>query len=162
MKRVAALLLLASAFPAQAHEGHEHGDAAEAAAALEPRVEFHSARIEGVVARGAEALLVYADDYASNAPLENLSVAVAVADRRIEAHPLGEGIYRLPLDLLPEEESLQLQLRGEGWQESFALQLPPAALQGEGAPRPRWPWALALVLAVSAGLVLLRRRRRRA
>jgi hypothetical protein len=165
MKRLMAVLLLALGLPALAHEGHEHGEPAAAIAvtALEPRVELRSERVEIVVVRGTEALLVYADDYVSNAPLEHLAVAVAAAERRVEALPLGEGVYRLPLDLLPVAAALQLQLRGPDWQESFALSLPPAAeKEGQAAQRAWWPWASAGVLLVLSAAWIVRRRRRRA
>ena len=167
MKRLMVLLMLALLGSAQAHEGHEHGEPSSAvtATALEPRVALHSERVEVVAVRGAEALLVYADDYASNAPLEHLAVAIAAADRRVEAQALGEGVYRLPLDLLPAGDSLQLQLHGPEWQESFALSLPPPAADAISAEHPnRWPW-LAVALAMLLFLVtlgLLRWRRRRA
>lgn len=160
--RILVLLTLLLALSAQAHEGHEHGEAGESAAtALQPRVELHSDRTEVVVVRGAEALLVYADDYASNAPLENLAVAVTAGDRRIEAQALGEGVYRLPLDLLPVTEALQLQLRDQDRQESFALKLPPAPQSEEAGPLHWWPWAAGgLGLLALAGLGLWWRRRR--
>lgn len=166
MKQLMAMLMLALCWSAQAHEGHEHGEpaAAATATALEPRVALHSERVEVVVVRGAEALLVYADDYSSNAPLEHLAVAVAAADRRAEAQALGEGVYRLPLDLLPPGDALQLQLRGPDWQESFALSLPPPVADESPAQHlARWPWlaaALAVLLAlITIGFVRWRRRR---
>ncbi|HEY0914302.1 MAG TPA: hypothetical protein VGE22_05475 [Solimonas sp.] len=166
MTRLMLVLMMALALPAQAHEGHEHGRPAEAVAkVLEPRVALHSERVEVVVVRDAEALLIYADDYASNAPLEHLAVAVAAADRRVEAQALGEGVYRLPLDLLPAGDALQLQLRGQDWQESFALSLPPPAADETPAGHSfAWPWlaaALAVLLAL-VGVGFVRRRRRRA
>lgn len=166
MRRLMVVLLLALGLPAQAHEGYEHGEpaAAVAATALEPRVELRSERVEVVVVRGAEALLIYADDYVSNAPLEHLAVAVTAVDRRVEAQPLGEGVYRLPLDLLPAVAGLQLQLRGPDWQESFALSLPPAAEEaGQATQRAWWPWAsagVAVLLILSAAWIVRRRRRR--
>ncbi|MDM4771773.1 hypothetical protein [Solimonas sp. SE-A11] len=167
MKRLVTVLMLALGWSAQAHEGHEHGEPAATASAtvLEPRVALHSERVEVVVVRGAEALLVYADDYSSNAPLEHLAVAVAAADRRVEAQALGEGVYRLPLDLLPPGDALQLQLRGPHWQESFALSLPPPVADESPAPHlARWPWSAAAltVLLALAGIGFARRRRGRA
>jgi cobalt-zinc-cadmium efflux system membrane fusion protein len=160
--RILALMTLLLALSAQAHEGHEHGDQALAAAtALDPRVELHSDRSEVVVVRGTEALLVYADDYDSNAPLEHLAVAIIAGDRRVEAQPLGEGVYRLPLDLLPRTQALQLQLRGEGLHEHFALKLPPAPEATAEPHRRWWPWlAGALALFALAGIGTWRRRSR--
>ncbi|AXQ31292.1 hypothetical protein D0B54_22555 [Solimonas sp. K1W22B-7] len=164
MRRLLAMSLLGFALAAAAHDGHEQGDPpASAAAALDPRVELHSSRTELVVVRTADALLVYADDYVTNAPLEGLQVAVTTAGRRVEAEALGDGVYRLPLDLLQGATPLQLQLHGAAGAESFPLTLPPAP-PPPAAVAPAW---IAWAAAASAALVLLglwfaRRRRGRA
>ena len=125
--RVALLACTMLALPAFAHEGHDHGDAPVAQQqALATRLTHVSARLEVVALLQGADLLVYADDYASNAPVSGLRVDVRSAGRLVQALEIEPGLYRanLQIDTQAREVPLDLSLSGEGVSERFGGELP--------------------------------------
>ena len=170
---------------ALAHEGHHEAEpdadsapAAQAPAA--PRSALDTPQIELVVQREGRDLVLYLDDYATNAPLNGLQVAVRSNTLTLQAAPNGEGTYRVPGDLIdqPGGEPLQIEVHGAGIDAHLQAPLPAAADADHAAPAeapaqvpapvpeyssPRIAAALlAVLLAIGAAWLLLRRRQGRA
>lgn len=96
-----------------AHEGEVHREqgtiapasaepAALAGAAHEShgsRLALSSSRLELVAVHDGEQLVIYIDDYASNAPLDGLSVEVVAGSLKVPAVAAGEGRYLVPAKL---------------------------------------------------------------
>lgn len=164
-----ALALLISP-PLHAHEGHDHGDEPAARQqALAPRLTHASARLEVVALLQGHDLLVYADDYASNAPVTGLRVDVRSAGRLVQALEVEPGLYRadLQIESQAKEVQLDLSLSGEGIAEHFAGQLPidspsdaSADVLAKKSPNTAFiaGGGLAALLLVIAGAWALRRR----
>ncbi len=178
--RIAALLVLAIAGmqPVQAHEGHDHGDAPAVAIAqpLPPRLSLQSPRLEVVVTtqeqNGHGDLLIYADDYASNAPAQGLRVSLRGAGRVVQAMEQEPGLYRVDLSTLVDEQAqhvdIDLSLVGAQGEDHLQGQLPLPQHRMQPAhrlPRTRVGIAVGVIataLAVFVGMavVLVRRRRK--
>lgn len=167
------LALLALALRAPAHEGHVHEPAQEvppqAAESMppppddSPRMALSGTHLELVVLRDGDAgLLIYADDYQSNAPLSGLSLQLRSGAHSVQAAPAGEGLYRVPAGVLPAREALPLQIiaRGEHWQEQLDGVLAAETRAAPAASHAPSAW-LALLLLPLALLVLRWRLRRR-
>lgn len=168
------LLLLLCLRTAFAHEGHDHEAAAAPAPAAEleapplpgaaadaPRLALSGEHLELVALRDAGGLLVYTDDYSSNAPLSGLRVALRSGTHSLQAAPDGEGRYRIPAGLLPEDQALPLQfiVQAESWSEQLHGVLPAgqAARQPVAHATAAWWWLLLLPLLA---LLLWHRKRR--
>lgn len=162
--------LLAMPLAATAHEGHEHGEtptpAAEVAA---PRLALHTAHLELVAVRGGAGLLIYVDDYDSNAPLAGLDLRVQGGDRALLAQADGDGVYRIPAGLLNAgAQPLRFVVHGDGLDETLQGVLPaaavaaPAAANDSAGPGPGLAVALAAAIALALAAWRLRRRRARA
>jgi len=132
------LLLLPLALTAQAHEGHEHEEAVPAAAvtaipaADAPRLTLTAPQFELVAVRDTAALLIYVDDYDSNAPLADLQLQVQSGSRSTQAEALEPGLYRvalaaLGLDNKPGTAPLSFIVRSPQWQARVDGVLPAAA-----------------------------------
>lgn len=159
---------------ALAHEGHHEAqpDADSAAAAQAPpapRSTLDTPQIELVAQREGRDLLLYLDDYASNAPLNGLQVAVRSDTLTLQAAASGEGVYRVAGDLLDGHPGapLQIDVHGAGIDAHLQAPLPPAAEQHAAAPAeaalpvtPRIVVALIAVLFAAGAAGLLWRRRR--
>lgn len=170
--RVALLACTMLALPAFAHEGHDHGDAPVAQQqALAPRLTHASAKLEVVALLQGRDLLVYADDYASNAPASGLRVDVRSAGRLVQALEIEPGLYRanLQIDTQAREVQLDLSLSGEGVSERFGGTLPidasaaeasaPGASDGAAGAGLIAGAGIAGLLLVIAGVWRLRKRR---
>lgn len=96
-KVVAAVLLLASTIlPLSAHEGHDHGAAAPAAAPALPRAEGASEAFEMViVAKGGE-LTIYLDRFATNEPVRDAAITLETPQGSVEAKRTPDGSYQVP------------------------------------------------------------------
>lgn len=169
---LAAAWLLLSSGLVDAHEGHVHAEVDETpvvVASVEagsPRLALHSARLELVAAREGDSLLIYVDDYQSNAPLGGLQVQVQGEGRSAQTEEAAPGLYRLPAGVLDADaQALRIVVRGADWEESFAGSLP-AAVDADATtrspPRITIVIAVAALLAALAIVVLLLERRRRA
>lgn len=152
--------LAAALAPAAAHEGHEHAQEAATAAQAEvapqaPRLALSTPRIELVAVRERSGLLIYIDDYESNAPLSGLQVELRSGARSLRAAQAGEGLYRIGAGLLDAGETLPLRIlvRGDGWQEQLDGVVPRASEESVAVPQRRqWRWAAGV--AAAAGLLL--------
>ena len=166
---VIALALLVS--PANAHEGHRHDDDADAEpASTNVPAEVPSAtavaastpKLELVLKRDAQRLLIYLDDFATNAPLAGLAVSVQSNGRDLGAEAIEPGTYSVPLDLLPPEAAAPITVRVRGaagaarLDESIATTMPlPAADEASAdATATARPTDRGTVAKVMGGLVL--------
>ena len=102
---VCSLLLACAAF---AGEGHDHGEekaATTPAAPAAPRLVMESSQFELVGTLEGNALHLYLDDHASNAPVTDASVELEIAGQRIKAEAEADGSYHAALSQpLPEGE----------------------------------------------------------
>lgn len=90
-----------------AGEGHDHGDAAPAAAgAASPRVEAHSDLFElvGVVDKGQ--MTVWLDRYASNEPVPGAKIDYEAGASKGVAQPQPDGTYLVKFDGLSKPGDL--------------------------------------------------------
>ena len=79
---------------AAAHEGHDHGaPPPPVSATVAPRMEASTSAIELVAVSGSGEVVIYLDDFRSNAPLEDAQIDVDAAGETLQATPVGEGIY---------------------------------------------------------------------
>jgi hypothetical protein len=93
----------------RAHEGHDHGPQPVAApATVAPRGEAHSDRFEVVAVAERDALVVYVDDYRTNAPVEQAEIEVETPSGPAQAKPLGNGVYRLHAPFLEKSGRFDL------------------------------------------------------
>ena len=92
--RLAALLLLPQELPA--HAGHDHGDEPAATATAWPRFEAHTDSVELVGVLREQALDIYLDDFASNAPITGalLEVELEREERLLAVEEVEPGLYR--------------------------------------------------------------------
>lgn len=167
--RCALVSALICSAPLHAHEGHDHGaEPAVQQQALAPRLTHASARLEVVALLQGHDLLVYADDYASNAPASGLRVDVRSAGRLVRALETEPGLYRAALQIESQARDVQLDLSlsGEGIAERFAGSLPIAvsedAAQSSASPNIALiagGTIAALLLAIAGAGWLLRKRR---
>ncbi len=149
----------------------DHGEAAGAATAAAPalpRFEAANDRYEIVGRVEGDALKIWLDDWATNAPIQNAKIDMTIGSRKIVATAGADGTYTAPL---PEADkpasypiSFTIASAGAPSLLGATLVIPEAdAHEDEVAGIPViWIWvgggALALAL-LGAGLVLLRRKR---
>ena len=159
-------LLLGFSGSALAHEGHHHDDAEAPAAAATPQPASTPPRLEVVARREGGDIVLYVDDYASNAPLDGLQLSVRSGGLTVQAAG-GEGRYRIPADLLPApgEQTLELSVHGSGVEAQLQVPLS-AAVVPEAAPAPAGASSLwsrlsgaVLIVGLLFAAWLLRRRR---
>jgi len=140
-----------------AHEGHHEAEPEAAAPAVPPalRATLDTPQVELVVQREGSDILLYLDDYATDAPLSGLQVSVRSGTLTLQAAASGEGTYRVAGDLIDGhgEQLLEISVHGAGLDAQLQTALPAAtepAGSVEAAPRVAW-W----IAAVPAGLILL-------
>jgi len=95
---IAASLAAPVAFPALAHEGHDHGDAPKpVVATMAPTMETSSSDFELVAIAQGKSLLVYLDRFTTNEPVTGATVEVSADGEAVTAAPVSgeEGVYRL-------------------------------------------------------------------
>jgi DNA-binding transcriptional LysR family regulator len=158
------------AITAQAHEGH-HDEEPEAAPVATTAPPAHAAadtpQLELVAERRGPDVLLYLDDYATNAPLDGLQVNVHSGAQLLQAAAAGEGTYRIPGDLIDasKEQTLAVEVHGPGIEAQLQAVLPPAVAEAAAAPAPTsvrdriLAYAVGAVLFVMLIWALLRRRR---
>ena len=169
-----ALWLSCTSAAALAHEGHHEAepDAAAPAAAPASHAALDTPQIELVAQREGADIVLYLDDYASNAPLSGLQLSVRSGTLTLQAAASGEGVYRIAGDLIDAgtEQALDISVHGHGIDAQLRAVLPPAAQTDHAGPAEsagygkRWIVAavLTLLLLLGAGWLLRRRRSARA
>lgn len=85
----------ATLFSARAHEGHDHSEPPQTAAAAAPRGEAHSDDFEIVALLRDGALLIHLDRFATNEPVSGATIEVDTPAGPQSAEAAGEGVYRL-------------------------------------------------------------------
>jgi cobalt-zinc-cadmium efflux system membrane fusion protein len=164
-RRATSSLLLCLPLTVLAHAGHHHGDEAPAAPATPPAT-ASTAQVEVVAQRDHADVVIYVDDYATNAPLSGLRLGVHSGAGVVQAAPDGEGSYRIPADLAGAGPgSVQVEIEGAGIHLVQTVDLPEPAPAVAAPPAQRLPvWTVAALLAPPLALAiwLLRRRSRAA
>lgn len=116
-------------------------------------------RVEIVAVREGSDLLLYVDDYASNAPVAGLQVDLQAGGRSLRAAATADGRYRLPADLVDEAatSSTRVTLSGKGIELSMPIEIPPATASAPVVSptivdtlRRRLPPTALLALAIAA------------
>lgn len=189
--RILGLAMWFFAATADAHEGedhHEHQHAPEPVLSSAPvapevltghesretRLALSSQKLELVAVRDDDQLVIYLDDYASNAPLDGLSVEVVAGSLKIPAVAAGEGRYLVPAKLFDPSASRPVSFLvrglvkahpGEVLDERLDGVLPagdiaPATAASEAKSR-AWTPLLAIPLVVAPLLAVTLRRRRK-
>jgi RND family efflux transporter MFP subunit len=157
MRWLALIACLCCTTAAFAHSGHSHGpEAPGAPAEAEPRFSAGTAGITLVGILKGQRLWLYADDPASNAPLDGLSIEVDADGRIARAEPAGAGAYSLSsADLLaPGEHTLVVTALGATVSELVTASLHvPATADTRPEPAPM-AWNIALPVLLS-GCVLV-------
>jgi membrane fusion protein, heavy metal efflux system len=173
---IIAILLIATAFlsPALAGEGHDHGDAPAAAiGATAPRVTSHSDLFELVGMVEGNALKIYLDHYATNAPVTDAKIEVEVGNIKGLATAQADSSYSFKSDVFAKPGELAVSFTVMAGKDTDLL----AGELKIGKPaddhahdhahdpkaKPWLRWAAyasgALVLAVVAAVALRRRKR---
>ena len=98
--RLVPLLAILIAWPALAHEGHDHGDAPAAVAQALPRVQSRSDVFELVAVASGHKLTIYLSDFKTNAPVPEAAVEVGFEGKSIPAVRSGEGVYQITANWL--------------------------------------------------------------
>ncbi len=97
----AALITLAAVTPAPAHEGQDHdSEPAAAPASVQPRGEARSDHVELVAVAERNTLMLYLDDYRTNAPIDGATLEIETPSGPQKAMGVGNGIYRLDAPFL--------------------------------------------------------------
>lgn len=173
----AALIAGFGAQALRAHEGHDHGPQAPAApATVAPRGEAHSERFEVVAVAQGAALLVYVDDYRTNAPVDQAAIEVETPSGPAQAKPLGSGTFSIEAPFLTKGGQFDLIVTinagGEPDILPLVLNVPEASPTGSNDAKSAAAQVLALVSqsSLTGGLIgflfgvafisLLRRSRR--
>lgn len=152
MKRAgAAIFMIASmalANPAFAGEGHDHGDAAPAAAgAGSPRVSSHSDLFELVGIVDAGAMTIYLDRHATNEPVTNAKIEVEAGTAKGVAVPQADGTYRFEHAVFKDAATLAVNFTVVAGSDSdllagdLTVPDPHATQDDEHAARPWLRWA---------------------
>jgi hypothetical protein len=108
MKRSHSLAALFAAaafaiFPAGADEGHDHGDAAPAAAGQTlPRFSAVSETFELVGVLSGRQITIYLDRFADNSPVRGAQIELEIAGASFKAENQGEDTYEVVLPEAPK------------------------------------------------------------
>jgi hypothetical protein len=106
----AALITILGSGALRAHEGHVHEDeqTPRAPATMSPRGEVKSEKLELVVVVQDRTLVIYLDEFISNAPIEHAKVEIETPDGPKTAAPRGNGIYRIEAPFLDKSGKIDL------------------------------------------------------
>lgn len=166
---VAAATLLATALPAQAGPGHDHGEAPVAAAvgAALPRFATSTELFELVGVLKDRQLTLYLDHSASNAPVKGATVELEIAGAKLPVQASGEGEFQatlteaLPEGVSPVVASVSTAEASDLLAAEIDVHTDAAAdAHGHGLDwRKALPWALALSAVAALLWVLVRRQR---
>ena len=155
--RLAALAMGLCASLSFAGEGHDHGDAAPAAAGnASPRIEAHSDLFElvGVVDKGQ--MTIYLDRYASNEPVPGAKIEYEAGAAKGVAQPQPDGTYLLKLDALAKPGQLAFSFTVSAGADTDLLaadlDMKDTHDHADTPARPWWRW---LAYAAAAAMALL-------
>lgn len=160
-----AIFLIAITFlagPARAGEGHDHGDAAPAAAGVgSPRVASHSDLFElvGIVDKGE--MTLYLDRHSNNEPVMGAKIEVEAGAAKGIAAAQADGTYRFKHASLTQPGTLAMSFTVMAGQESdllagdLKIEDPHASHAHDEAARPWLRWLAYTVAGVGAALALL-------
>ncbi|MDB5975790.1 MAG: hypothetical protein JWR07_2550 [Nevskia sp.] len=130
LSNLLAVLLCCASGAALAHEGHHEAEPEAAAPSVTPapRATLDTTQLELVVQREGTDLVLYLDDYNTNAPLNGLQVSVRSGTLTVQAAASGEGAYRIAGDLVDDHDGQPLNIAVHGPGIDARLQAPlPAA-----------------------------------
>ena len=158
-KIVVSILLsgLALAMPSWAGEGHDHGDAAPAAAgAASPRISSSSDLFElvGVVERGE--MVIYLDRFATNAPVTDAKIEVEAGTAKGLAHAQPDGTYHFNHAALSQPGTVPVSFTVTAGADTDLLAgdlVIGEAPHDEAAHAAAWPWWQWAGAAVAAALL---------
>ena len=167
LRRAVTAALFCIAPLAAAHEADEQPAAAAPIPTAVPHLEIEQPPLEFVARREDHDLVLYIDDYASNAPLKGLSVEVRAGNAVLQAAESADGTYRIPADLVGDTaQNLAIGIHGAGIDVELAGTLP-AAMPADttnsttySAPPPRPLIGIGVVGLAGLGLWLVVRSRR--
>ena len=129
------------------------------------RVAISAPPIELVVVRITDGLLLYVDDYLSNAPLTGLDITLLAGTRASRASAQGNGVYRVPLEIADTAmRNIRLVIQGPQIDVRLDATLPddPAAeTHAAGSGRVLVVIIASLLSALASATLVLRRRRLR-
>ncbi len=98
-----AAMLLVSSLPAVAGPGHDHGDAAPAAAGTAlPRFSAVSEIFELVGVLDGKQVTLYLDRFADNSPVRGAQIELEIAGAKFKAQTLGDDAYEVTLKEAPK------------------------------------------------------------
>lgn len=147
---------------------HTHDDGGElplTMQSIKPRVETGSKKIELVAVWYDTELIVYADHYASNEPLNNASITLRGAGHASQGRHVGDGVYSIVANGLskPGKYPLEFEVRSAALNETLkgTLEVPQPAQPGVSTPSVTvWAGGTALLLIIVGSLWRMRRRGR--
>lgn len=132
-------LLFFACLPAQAHEGHNHGETpaeVTVAATSVPRAAASSDEFEVVAIARADRLEIYVDKFATNEPVADAEIEVETPGGPVQATAMPDQAFRLDAPWLANLDSIDLVLTvtAGGVTEIFplSLRLKPATAEPAG------------------------------
>lgn len=165
-------VLLGTARPSQADEGHEHGVAQPAAAGQAlPRFAAVSEAFELLGVLDGRQLTLYLDRFADNTPVVGAQIELDISGVRYKAQAQGDDAYQLLLNDVPQPGVLAITatvaVGAQVDRLAAELDLHAADPADEADHAPAWPryagWAAGGLLALAMGFLglswALRRRR---
>lgn len=166
---VIVLALACLTLPALAHETgdpfHTHDDAEIPLAmqSMKPRLEAQSTKVELLAVLYDGWLAVYADDYATNAPLENARILLKGGGHEARAQHHGNGVYTVAADWLIQPGTYEMAFTVETDNLDEVLEgtlMVPAQDMASTALPSYTPWVGGAVGGLFVLLLALHRRRR--
>lgn len=154
-----AAILLGADLPAAAGEGHDHGDAAPAAAGTAlPRFAAVSETFELVGVLDGKQVTLYLDRFADNAPVRGAQIELEIAGTKFKAQSHGDDAYEVVLKEAPKPGMLPITVTVTAGAEvdllAAELDLHEAAHADEPAHERSWKayagWATGGLLAMAA------------
>lgn len=160
LSNLLAVLLCFASGAALAHEGHHEAEPVAAASTVTPapRAALDTPQLELVVQREGTDLVLYLDDYDTNAPLSGLQVSVRSGTLTVQAAASGEGAYRIASDLVDGHDGqlLDIAVHGLGIDARLQAPLPAAAVPDHVAhAEPAWRDQAWIIAAAAAALPVL-------
>jgi membrane fusion protein, heavy metal efflux system len=151
------IVLLLTAAPLLAHEGHEH-EPAPVPARITPRGEAQSEALELVAVAEGTALAVYLDRFTGNEPIGRASIEIETPTGPVTAAPADGDMFRIAAPWLakPGKYDLIFTVTVDGDVDVLpvTLEIPDAAAYGPGTVMGERRQVVRLVAASATGFVL--------